>query len=446
MKINDNSVIRPIHYLGSKLRMLEAIKSSIDFVDKTNGTICDLFSGSGVVSKYMVQYRDVISVDIQHYSSVLCEASVKKISETINIDETINAIKNSVISKQLIDNYSSLLDYERNSINKAQNDELDSLYEIIENGSLYIYINESPKNISRKLSCCLEACILNLQKNKMITSPDTMIIRYYGGLYFSYKQAMELDTIASYAFSKTGLLRTKIIAALLSTASEIVNTVGKQFAQPLKVRDSNGAWKKTLKKKILQDRSLNTYNIFREWLSYYLSIGTLNHNLISLCMDYREALRLIHNKKVKVVYADPPYTRYHYSRYYHVLETICKRDNPAVTTTFPNGQGGISRAIYREGRHQSPFCIKNQAAEAFENLFNGIYELNVPLVLSYSPYETSKASTPRLQKIDQIVDMAYKYYNHVFVQSPGEFTHSKLNSVEKNFDANHNAELLIVCY
>ena len=446
MTINDNSVIRPIHYLGSKLRMLEAIKSSIDFVDKTNGTICDLFSGSGVVSKYMIQYRDVISVDIQHYSSILCEASVKKLSEKIKIDEAINTIKNSEISKQLIDNYSSLLDYELDSINKAQNNELDSLYEIIENGSIYIYINEFQKNISRELTCCLEKCISKLQNNKMMISPDTMIMRYYGGLYFSYKQAMELDTIANYAFSKTGLLRTKMIAALLSTASEIVNTVGKQFAQPLKVRDSNGEWKKTLKKKILQDRALNTYTIFREWLSYYISTGTSNHKLTSLCVDYREALQLMHNKKVKVIYADPPYTRYHYSRYYHVLETICKRDNPAVTTTFPNGQGGISRAIYREGRHQSPFCIKNQAEEAFNNLFNGIHDLNVPLVLSYSPYETSKASTPRLQKIDQLVNMAYKYYTHVDVQSPGEFTHSKLNTVEKNFEANHNAELLIVCY
>ena len=31
------------------------------------------------------------------------------------------------------------------------------------------------------------------------------------------------------------------------------------------------------------------------------------------------------------------------------------------------------------------------------------------------------------------------------IVSPGEFTHSKLNSSEKNFEANHEAELLIVC-
>ena len=145
------------------------------------------------------------------------------------------------------------------------------------------------------------------------------------------------------------------------------------------------------------------------------------------------------------VYADPPYTRYHYSRYYHVLETICLRDNPQVTTTFPNGKGGISRAIYRVGRHQSPFCIKSEAEGAFDMLFQKVKELKVPLVLSYSPFDASKAVTPRLQTIDQLIDKAKQYFEEVRVISPGKFTHSKLNSSDKNFDSNHEAEVLIVC-
>ena len=148
---------------------------------------------------------------------------------------------------------------------------------------------------------------------------------------------------------------------------------------------------------------------------------------------------------VSAIYADPPYTRYHYSRYYHVLETICLRDNPEVSTTFPNGKGGFSRAIYRKDRHQSPFCIKSQAEEAFDLLFQKTKDLGVPLILSYSPFDASKAVTPRLQTIDQLVEKAKEYFEEVSVISPGEFTHSKLNSTEKNFEANHEAELLIVC-
>ena len=129
-----------------------------------------------------------------------------------------------------------------------------------------------------------------------------------------------------------------------------------------------------------------------------------------------------------------------------MLETICLRDNPIITTTFPNGKGGISRAIYREGRHQSPFCIKSQADDAFEQMFKEVKELNVPLILSYSPFDASKAVTPRLRTIDQLIDMAKRYYSNVQIKSPGAFTHSKLNSSDRNLETNHEAELLIICY
>ena len=155
---------------------------------------------------------------------------------------------------------------------------------------------------------------------------------------------------------------------------------------------------------------------------------------------------LIHRIHGDILYLDPPYNARQYCTNYHVLETICLRDNPEVSTTFANGSGGISRAIYRTDRHQSPFCIKSQAELAFEQLFSGVKNLGVPLILSYSPFDASKAVTPRLRTIDQLVEMAREYYNHVNIVSPGSFTHSKLNSSELNFESNHEAELLIVCH
>ena len=66
--------IRPIHYLGSKLRFVDFIRSTIDTVDSTGGYVCDLFAGSGTVSKYLSNTRPVISVDIQEYARVICSA------------------------------------------------------------------------------------------------------------------------------------------------------------------------------------------------------------------------------------------------------------------------------------------------------------------------------------------------------------------------------------
>ena len=68
--MKKNYAIKSTHYLGSKFRMLQAIKEAIDKADTTGGAICDLFSGSAIVSEYMLQYRDVVSVDIQKYSQV----------------------------------------------------------------------------------------------------------------------------------------------------------------------------------------------------------------------------------------------------------------------------------------------------------------------------------------------------------------------------------------
>lgn len=441
----ETQTIRSIHYLGSKLRMLDAIKESVDAVAIGDGAICDLFSGSGTVSKYFLQYRDVISVDIQKYSQVICEASMRLLTEAPNVNEILQDIKNHSVSRALEYCFCELIEYEKKCTSLAMSGNIAALYEIIEHGSLYTLENGQSNELTAELKASMELCLSKANKSVLLDETDIMICRYFGGLYFSYEQSVELDCIAHWVFEQDELVHIKALAALLSTASDIVNTVGKQFAQPLKVRNSKGELKSSLLNKITTDRSEDVYAVFAKWLSYYFSVGDNTHNCITICDDYVTALEKLKKHNISVVYADPPYTRYHYSRYYHVLETICLRDNPKVSTTFPNGKGGISRAIYRSERHQSPFCIKSQAEAAFDALFQKVKELKVPLVLSYSPFDSSKAVTPRLQTIDQLVEKAKNYFDEVTVASPGEFTHSKLNSAEKNFEANHEAELLIVC-
>ena len=440
-----NKEVRSIHYLGSKLRMLEAIEDALNDVIEKPGAICDLFSGSGTVTKYLLHNFDVISVDIQEYSKVLCEASTSCFDLDIAPHSLIQAIKEHPVTSVLNNIFSSLLSYERKCFASADNGDFKNLYEIIELGSLYILDHESVSEISQEFEEVLKNTLIGLKNSAILSTEDSMISRYYGGLYFSYKQSVDMDCIAHWVFEQEGLLKTKALAALLSTASDLVNTVGKQFAQPLKVRNSKGELKGSLLTKIQKDRKEDAYAAYEKWLQYYLSIGGAKHQHTAICDDYVSALSNLKSAPLAAIYADPPYTRYHYSRYYHVLETICLRDNPQVSTTFPNGKGGISRAIYRIGRHQSPFCVKSEAEKAFDLLFQKSSELDVPLVLSYSPFDPSKAVTPRLQTIDQLVDKAKQYYSSVTIVSPGEFTHSKLNSSDKNFESNHEAELLIVC-
>lgn len=433
---------RPIHYLGSKLRLLDDITSVLDELDPSHGRVCDLFCGSGTVSYHLSQNRSVVASDIQTYSQVLCDALMTQCETEVHEEDLVTMVKLEFNRLASISSIQALLCYELNALSTAAVGEISSLYSIIENGSIY--------GSFQKVSCDTElsSLVMNVESELSVNENllfESQTLRYFGGLYFSYKQSLALDAMLEVANSREGAVRQKCLAAALSTASEIVNTVGNQFAQPLKVRDSKGSYKRKLAPSIVAKRNLDPIPVFEKWLHHYMNAGRIAGEYSFLRMDYVQALEQLKDLEVTAVYADPPYTRYHYSRYYHVLETMCLRDMPKVSNTCKGDRGMLSRAMYREDRHQSPFCIKSKAEGAFEALFSGVANLGVPLLLSYSPFTPSQAVTPRLQTIDQLVEKASAFFEHVDVKSPGEFTHSKFNSSEKNFDTNHEAELLILC-
>ena len=438
--------VKTVHYLGSKARMLNPIKQYIDSLNRNNGRVCDLFCGSGVVSEFLLQYYDVLAVDIQNYSKIYCEARLTEGINNIDYEGIIAEIKESNARKVNLLDYKPILDYEDTGISELRNGILEPVYEIIEKGSLFAYF-EKLEYADGKISSSLMDTLREVEKNVNAKrkSINSTIVRYYGGLYFSYKQAIDIDAIATYAFSKNSVIKCKILAALMGAATDVVNTIGKQFAQPLKVRNKDGSLKKNLARKILVDREMDVFDQFTKWLKYYMERPKNVHNFDIVCDDYLEVLKKLKPGDVEVIYADPPYTRYHYSRYYHILETICLHDNPQISTKFPNGKGGLSRAIYRNDRHQSPFCIKSKAPKAFDELFMYAQKAQASVVLSYSPFDESSKATPRLLSIGELVNIAKKYYNFVEVVSPGQFTHSRFNRQANNYEINYDAERLIIC-
>ena len=426
--------------------MLSSIKRYIDELNRDNGRVCDLFCGSGVVSEYLLQQYDVLAVDIQNYSKVYCEARLTSGTENIDYESIIAEIKESNARKINLTDFGPVLEYEERCRVALSEGILEPMYELIEKGSLYAYL-ERLEYVEDSMSPSLQKFFSEVEKNVQLRlkSFDSAIVRYYGGLYFSYKQAIDIDSIASYAFSQGSAIKSKILAALMGATTDVVNTVGKQFAQPLKVKNKDGSLKKNLAGKILSDRGMDVFEQFDKWLRYYMERPQNTHRFDVICDDYSEVLKNLNPGDVEVIYADPPYTRYHYSRYYHILETICLHDNPQISTTFPNGKGGLSRAIYRNDRHQSPFCIKSKAPNAFDVLFKYAHRAQASVVLSYSPFDEKSGATPRLLSIDEIIDIAKRYYESVEVVSPGQFMHSRFNRQDNNYEINYEAERLIIC-
>ena len=185
-------------------------------------------------------------------------------------------------------------------------------------------------------------------------------------------------------------------------------------------------------------------DIFEGWLKRYGAIRPNRRSHQVIRADYADALASLEN--VSVVYADPPYTRDHYSRFYHVLETMCLWDDPGVSTTRIRASNAIlSRGMYRADRHQSPFCIKSQAPEAFAKLFSAVERMNAPLVLSYSPYAKGD-SHPRVMGVHEIEALAKEHFRSVEIVSVGKFSHTKLNSSHLHRDASAEAELIFICH
>lgn len=440
-----NNVRRTIHYLGSKLRIVDPIRRAVSTVAPDSKPVCDLFSGSGIVSLALSSNWNVTSVDIQEYSRVLCNGILnsppKALDQAARLSDQAYGGR---LRSQLNTALSSLLAHEQDCLTDADGGAIVRLCDLLEHGLLLV--QDEREDIPLVLRTNLTHAMDSLQEMGLSKGPETVVTRQFGGRYFSWQQAIDFDAL----LTQIHLLHQPDfdfhLAAALVTASEIVNTVGKHFAQPIKPRNDRGIPKRHLVKQTLRDRSFNVFEIYKTCCE---SLAPLRPNIgrhKAIRADYHDFLDN-DPTQFAAIYADPPYTRDHYSRYYHVLETMALRDEPDVsrTTIRSNGIPRISRGVYRLQRHQSPFCIPTRAPEAFNRLFKSVARRETPLILTYSPYQPTAGNRPRLLTIDQLLEIADRHFANVEMTPVDGISHNKLNLVERNVNVECPAEVLISC-
>ncbi len=194
--------------------------------------------------------------------------------------------------------------------------------------------------------------------------------------FFGLRQALELDSLR-YAIdevTRRGRLGPHdsrwALVALLQVASHIATAPG-HFAQFLKVR--NEATYRLIRRLRLRS-PWGQFQLEIERLTPYGNKAWRSRNRVyqgdasSLAGSFANA-----TARPSVVYADPPYSRAQYSRYYHVLETLAAYDYPPSS--------GAGR--YRPERYQTPFSHRARVAAAFDKLAGTVAELGASLVLSY---------------------------------------------------------------
>jgi adenine-specific DNA-methyltransferase len=269
-------------------------------MDPSQGPVCDLFAGSGTVSAALASSRDVIAVDIQEYSRVLCSAVLQptRISDFAAQNFVERALGSS--HRERLDAASPLIEYEHLCMSKARRGETASICELIEHASIVAFNSKAHEPIYGALADAQKWTLHRLAARRQNTSRETLTLRHFGGLYFSYQQAAQLDSLLTAAHEQTGSLRDFLLAAIISTASEIVNTVGKHFAQPIRPRGGDGKPKWHLIGKILRDRELGLVPLFSIWLDRYRSLPTTGHKHVAIRADFGDALATL-DRKVGVV-------------------------------------------------------------------------------------------------------------------------------------------------
>ena len=388
-----STTLRPVHYLGNKTKFLSPIVSKVVELTPPGRSIVDLFAGSGVVSREFARHRPVLSVDVQAYSATLASAlSTPRAYERSTRQRIVARAREWV--RAVTPAVSDLLAYEAVASASALSAP-ESFARLVEEGSLTSLAATDADLANAKASA-----------QPRLDAASATLTRYYGGVYFSYTQALELDALlAAIDHQPDSPAEATLVAAVLGTASDLVATVGSHFAQPSRLRDRSGVVKPAVAARVLRARNTSAFELFDKWLQRYASLEVAEHPCATATMDFRVILNGL-EPSVGAIYADPPYTRDHYSRFYHVLETIALGDDPGVTLT--PGTSSPSRGLYRSQRHQSPFSIRSEVVGAFDSMFAAAQRQRIPLILSYSPQGGGTKARPetRLMTIGGLVGLS----------------------------------------
>jgi adenine-specific DNA-methyltransferase len=330
-------------YMGSKRVMLtNGLGHLIDREIGKAKRFVDLFAGSAAVTRHAACRHDipVLAFDLQHYSKVLAGAVLDR-DQPLDAD----AIGPLGISVHRQD-FTSLLTFLH---------WMPSTQEVVETFRLW-----------------------SAQQSGVIT-------RAYGGHYFSPAQACWIDS-----FLET--LPTKIseknvaLAALIDAASQSAAAPG-HTAQPF--QPTRGArkyleasWKVDLPSKVMI--GLKTLASI-----HAKQIGT------SKVADANKAAQQV--REGDLAFLDPPYSGVHYSRFYHVLETIARMECGEVS--------GVGRYPPPGERPRSSYSMKGEAVEALDDLLTTIADRGGKAILTFPDHECSNGLSG-----ETIVDMSAEYF------------------------------------
>ncbi|MBM1174559.1 DNA adenine methylase [Microvirga arabica] len=318
-------------YMGSKRSMLtnglgEALAAELQNARR----FADLFTGSGAVAWHVATrwHAPVVATDLQQYAVSLADAVVAR-DVPVNSEEVLQTWIESAGS--LVRASSQYHDAKRLQKALAATEDIEAIAK--------------------------EARLISAEK----TCGPTQ--RAYGGYYFSPLQALWIDALRT-SLPKKQAERAVALAALIQASSRIAASPG-HTAQPFKPNNTAGPF-------LIESWSKNVLDAI--WLSFS-EIGQQSalRKGIAARMDAEEMAGNL--AEGDLAFIDPPYSAVHYSRFYHVLETVARGHHIEVS--------GTGRYPSRELRPESDFSIKTRAADALRRLLAKLSDVGARAIVTF---------------------------------------------------------------
>ena len=352
----------PMQYLGGKGRLVDTIYEEIEANLPSVDTIIDLFSGSGVVSfEGSSRGYNIIANDLQPYAHLISKALLSPVDfpKIRKLSELLSSVTAVDIYKGTRRKY------------RAEAKHENELHEVIlSDASKWKRYKDFVKNT--------DLIVGNKDSAKLSKRRDrnSLFLAYYKNAYFGVQQCAEIDYLHEMANSLDAYSSDLLKAATISAMSYLVNSTT-HLAQYLKPSNKLN----TLSMIARTKESIIKFALERiEDFASHINKrpGT------SLNMDFEQAIDEIDFSSMgqSVIYADPPYFKEHYSRYYHVLDTFLLYDFPELT--FNPRTGKTTSGRYRANRLSSDFGRKSQVSSAFSKLAEKAFSSQSHLIISYA--------------------------------------------------------------
>ncbi len=341
----------------------------------------DMFSGSGSVSWHVAMNYSVpvLAADLQHFSVALAQG---------------------VLSRTRMEKLAVLEDWICRAQRELSKNELVSEAKLIQSR-----LDDEP--------------IENVAKAARALSGESsgVLARAYGGYYFSPLQAMWLDALRATIPLDTGSSAI-CKASLIWAASNCAASPG-HTAQPFQPNATAGKFLAESWRKSVPDYAASAFNRINGITAK--SIGcAVREDANALASKLQEG---------DLAFLDPPYSGVHYSRFYHVLETLVVYERVEVS--------GTGRYPPPDMRPKSRYSMLTTSSQALEQALAALSQVGANAIVTFPAGTASNGLSG-----DIVREVAAKYFKINLAKVSGRF--STLGGNSRNRNARAASEELIL--